>query len=437
MTTNAFGPGHYANTQEVLVRPTAAGTGIDGRTWFGQCDVNGEGGTNIDDQWLNSLVAELRKIVDSAGGHQSEIGEKMISEAVARYASGAIYMTDSGAVNAYALQTPANFVIPGAYFTGMRIMFRPVNANTGAATVNITSLVTGAATGAKALLKPDGTALAGGEFAALALLEAVYDAAAAGGAGGFRLAPWCLVSATSIVPDIAPFYPEITTNDGVFLFTTSTGQIIINTAQDWIHRALREYSSTSFSGGDRTFATSANKTYHLRWYAPDHANAPSGTYPFGRFMLRDVADTGSYNPSALPDADVGLDTKFDDMLIARVVTNGSNALTVTPLVNKAYLRFQGYQEAVNNGVPIIVTSGSGADGVQYTATFTLNWSRTPYYQITGWAGAGGSSGVHGVANEIHVLNSPNRYAMTPDVVTDFATSGQTFLYGGMKLVAYA
>jgi hypothetical protein len=45
--------------------------------------------------------------------------------------------------------------------------------------------------------------------------------------------------------------------------------------------------------------------------------------------------------------------------------------------------------------------------------------------------------VHGVANEIHVLNSPNRYAMTPDVVTDFATSGQTFLYGGMKLVAYA
>lgn len=424
MTVNVLGPGHYENTGETTSRPSPTVTGINGRSWFAQCDVNGEGGTNIDDQFLNALLAELRMLVDSSGGAQSESSEEMISEAVGRYASGAIFATDSGAANAYVLATTLNFHLPTSYFHGMRVIWRPANAPTGASTANVNSI------GAKAVLRPDGTALVGTEFSALALLDMIYDSGAAGGAGGFRLTPWSVL-ADQQLPAVAPFFPEITTGSGVFTFTPSTGQIIIDAAQTWLHRSLRQYSTDSFSAPNRTFATSANKTYHLRWYPPGHANAPIGTWPNGRFMLRDLADTAVYNTGSAVETSSIFDTTFDDMLVARVVTNGSNALTVTALKNKARLAYIATHTSTSPTDP-----GSPEYTFEFPFNASQNWSRTPTERsFSGHVYAATGGAPHYVQGGPRLeINTLTRYGYDALLLTDWAE--QQGLPGGFDCKGY-
>lgn len=173
-----------------------------------------------------------------------------------------------------------------------------------------------------------------------------------------------------------PIFPEIETVDGKFALTASTGQIVINAGQTWIHRGAFQKSTDVYDPADRTFATVANKTYHLRWRWNGPSTAPT-------FHLFDLADSG-YNSAASPETHVKFDTTFDDMLIAKIVTNGANALTVTPLVNRAKL-----DQAVSNtdhqplspatlnvgtfGGPSAVPYFTNPEGV----THTLNWSRRP------------------------------------------------------------
>lgn len=368
MTVNILGPGHYENTNETLVRPSPSSTGIDGLSWFAQCDAEGNGGTNIDDLWLNALLAELRKLIQSAGGTQSETSEQMISEAVARYASGGIFGVDSGGASAYVVDTTLNFILPKSYFLGMRVIFRAVNAPTGASTINVNSI------GVKALRRPDGSAMTGTEFGVGALVDAFYDPAAVSGAGAFRLAPWALAAASPTTTAVAPIYPEIETNGGLPTFTVGTGSIAVDGGITWIHRALNRYASSDISSPNRTFATSQNKTYHLRWYAPGHANAPAVTYPNGRFMLRDLADSASYNPGGAAENDPSFDTTFDDMLLAKVTTNGSNALTVTALYNKAFLIGNSLYGETNSSYHD-VGNDAALDNAGVGGGWVRNWSR--------------------------------------------------------------
>lgn len=168
-----------------------------------------------------------------------------------------------------------------------------------------------------------------------------------------------------------PFFPEVQNVNGALTFTTSTGQVVVNTGHTFLHRGHKLYSTSSdFDAAARTFATAANKTYHLRWYPPGHANANPGTYPKGRFMLRDLADSG-YNPGAGAETLIGFDTAYDDMLVAKVVTNGSNVPTVTALKNKHSMFLQeliagsSYANAGLNTAQCLMTSTA------------YNWARTP------------------------------------------------------------
>ena len=178
----------------------------------------------------------------------------------------------------------------------------------------------------------------------------------------------------SSLPDIAaysPIYPEILTADNKAALTSSTAEVVVSAGTAFIHRGINRYSTDGFSAPARTFATAASKTYHLRWYAPGHTLAPKVSYPVGRLMLRDLAD-GAYNTGAAAETSSVFDTTYDDMLIARVVTNSGNTPTVTALVNKDRLF-----ASANVGVFLSRLSDSNGFVTANPAVTTLNWARTP------------------------------------------------------------
>lgn len=107
-----------------------------------------------------------------------------------------------------------------------------------------------------------------------------------------------------------PIYPEVLTSDGKFPVTSpASGQVRIPAGYSFLHRGLFNVTTVQVD-----FPTAANKTYHLRWS------------PSAGFALKDIADTG-YNPGSLPEASSAFDGGYDDMLIARGVTNASNVPT--------------------------------------------------------------------------------------------------------------
>jgi hypothetical protein len=211
-----------------------------------------------------------------------------------------------------------------------------------------------------------------------------------------------------------PFFPEIETSDNKLTITNSTGQVIVAADQSFIHRGLRRILTSDTLLASRTFATSANKIYHLRWQWT--AGTPV-------YVLKDLADTG-YNPGAAAETSAIFDSKYDDMLIARVVTNGSNAPTVTALRNKHDLKQMfAPAAATRSGTPV---NGQGAN----TETFAiadLNWARTPMVLPVWMLQGVGSSGVNtGFSpddvhdhDEVTIINVNTRYALSIAAARDY------------------
>jgi hypothetical protein len=155
-------------------------------------------------------------------------------------------------------------------------------------------------------------------------------------------------------------YPEIVETGNRFALTAAAGEIVIDADQKWIWRGHHFFNTDDFDLADRTFATAANKTYHLRWHAPNTGIAvPEADYPYGRFELADL--TGS-SPA---ENDPQYDTSYDRMLIARIVTNGANAATVTALAN-----------AITLSQTASITFSYGEFPFPHVST-ALNWARTP------------------------------------------------------------
>ena len=211
-----------------------------------------------------------------------------------------------------------------------------------------------------------------------------------------------------------PIYPEITSGaSNTLAIASSTGQVVISDGGTFLHRGHRIVNTTDSDVGNRTFATSANKTYHLRW----QWNGLVGVY-----VLKDLADSG-YNPSTLAESAAGFDADYDDMLIARVVTNGSNVPTVTALVNATSLRaaWVGASSSLTN---------SGGNAAQWSHVTALNWARSP----TVWGNhryvLNPGNGYADVDNNIYPT-AVDRYSVTMYQLWDYATSLQ---YNG---IAYA
>lgn len=144
-----------------------------------------------------------------------------------------------------------------------------------------------------------------------------------------------------VVSGLAPFFPEVETVDGKLSVSVGSGQIVIGSAQTFIHRGTRRIDCNAYSPANRTFATVANKTYHLRWKWNNGSPA---------FSLNDLASV-VYNSGSAAETSEVFDTAFDDMLIAKVETNGSNGITVTTLVNKHQHYLEGSHVWGNSAAP--------------------------------------------------------------------------------------
>lgn len=174
-------------------------------------------------------------------------------------------------------------------------------------------------------------------------------------------------------PDLSPFvtinqararllfYPEVLNTDGRIIVTSpGTGQVRLPGGVDFLHRGI-----SLLTTAQTDYNTDPSKIYHLRW---DKVNG---------FRLLDLSSVG-YNPTALAETSGVFDSSYDDMLVARVVTNSSNVATITNLVNKdrIYVEGEGSQGALNDDSGPLLPSG-----MVYYNTINLNWARRPHVAL--------------------------------------------------------
>ncbi|QKV20232.1 hypothetical protein [Oricola thermophila] len=232
-------------------------------------------------------------------------------------------------------------------------------------------------------------------------IEALIDAATGGGG-----------SSTYILMSQArarlPIFPEIMTGDGRMNVTSpGAGTILVPEAVQFMHRGIFPVSTSDFDLADRTFATNANKTYHLRWN------------PVDGFALQDLAD-GAYNPDVKAESDAGFDSTYDDMLVARIVTDAGNVATITNLANRASLRAYVYETAE----PELYSNNS------WRADFSisLDWSRRPDFVAVAsqvYAQQAATAYVQGGANRV-IAESFTRYAISHSSMTDWNSTPAGF-----------
>ncbi len=191
-----------------------------------------------------------------------------------------------------------------------------------------------------------------------------------------------------------PIFPDVSSSDNRINVTSpSGGTIRIPSGVIFFHRGIIEVTTAQTD-----FVTVANKTYHVRW------SDASG------YEMKDLADV-AYNPSTLAETDPSFDTTFDDMLIARVVTNSGNIATITNLANTQRLDQQtDFEERFDN-------TNKAWNPLPSTAV-DLNWSRTPDVSLNSLHGvksnnqpwgdttvSGGSMGDLGLREAV----APSRY----------------------------
>ncbi|MFK0330715.1 hypothetical protein ACIQUB_06285 [Rhizobium sp. NPDC090275] len=177
------------------------------------------------------------------------------------------------------------------------------------------------------------------------LLQAINHliAAATGGAGDPN---YVLMTQARVR---LPIFPEVQASDGIIpIISPGAGQVRVPAGYNFIHRGIFLVTTVQTD-----FVTMASKTYHLRW-APDTG-----------FVLKDLAD-GTYNPGGLAEGNAAFDSAYDNMLVARVVTNASNGPTITSLVNKNRMSADG-----------MVTVNATPFGGAASTPVTLNWARRP------------------------------------------------------------
>lgn len=306
---------------------------------------------NVRFKEMENAVSTAGITLDAQAGPDSDLN--MLAQSMARYASLGITGTAGGTANALTVTAIGSAVVPKAYFEGMIVKTVPTATNTSDATANAFSL------GLKKVLRYDGTPAQEGDLQLGVPTVWRYSTSADGGAGALLIEPWALAM-TAL--DRLPIFPEILTATAKLALTATTGQIVVDAGQSFKHRGHRIVKTSDTAAGSRTFATAINKTYHLRWTW----SAGAGAYG--------LVDMTSASPA---ETDSSYDSTYDMMLIAKVVTNGSNVLTVTPLENRPVLQARG--ELVFSAIawdgdlvaPSALTSGT---------TTTLNWARRP--QVT-------------------------------------------------------
>lgn len=197
-----------------------------------------------------------------------------------------------------------------------------------------------------------------------------------------------------------PIFPDVITptNGIIGVISTGPGNVRLPAGAKFLHRGIFEITTAL-----QDFVTDANKVYHLRWNPTDG------------FDLIDILD-GGYNPAVLAESDAAFDSTYDDMLVARVVTNSGNSPTITNLVNKDRLYYTGNQ-APSGGDIVAGAANSYHADVQFSHSF----ARVPKMVTPiGTIGNGGnaSPGVLQTANDIINMDI-NRYRTAFRIFSDF------------------
>lgn len=150
-----------------------------------------------------------------------------------------------------------------------------------------------------------------------------------------------------------PIFPELQTADGRMNITSpANGTVRVPGGLTLLHRGVNPIVTVQTD-----FNTVSSRTYHLRWNPTDGLN------------LQHLGNN-IYNPDGLAEDNVFFDSKYDDVLLARVTTSSTNVPTITPLANKSQLTFEGL--VLGTGGQLISQNGSRWNFLQ-----NLNWARRP------------------------------------------------------------
>lgn len=204
-----------------------------------------------------------------------------------------------------------------------------------------------------------------------------------------------------------PIFPEVQSADGrITVIPNGTGSIRLPGGVTLLHRGIFPIVTAQTD-----FATTASRNYHLRWNPTDG------------FQLKNLADT-AYNPGALAESNIAFDSTYDDVLLARVVTNSANVATITNLANKASLSFAQNLGRVTNNIIFddVSTPYGNFTARRLNNTFNYNFARTPVItSINAMLGTISPGvyprGLHGAANAVY-NKSVSRYFTKFDVATD-------------------
>jgi hypothetical protein len=224
-----------------------------------------------------------------------------------------------------------------------------------------------------------------------------------------------------------PIFPDVQNVDGrIGVTAPSTGTVRLAGGVEFLHRGIFRVTTTQTD-----FPTDPSKTYHMRWSLAEG------------FELLDLA-SGAYNPGTLSEANAAFDSTYDDMLIARVVTNSSNVAAITTLANLTRLDI-----AADDPAPTITATsvgsntfdpqggGSGNSIVYGTSTFALNWSRTPRIIAQGSIGRPAFNNFDGGVLNAIFYREQTRYTARFDVVADTPGLGATGVVVHARLMANA
>ena len=113
-----------------------------------------------------------------------------------------------------------------------------------------------------------------------------------------------------------------------------------------------------------------------------------------------------YNPLNLPETDPRFDSSYDNMLIARVITNSANVATITNLVNRNVMQQAYFQEYT-----FVNVRGNQQSNPVHAPAIPIDWARTPIISIgqmgtsslrTAFVSGGLDLGITGTANDARV-----------------------------------
>lgn len=188
---NIFGPDPARGG--TVSRPARAIIANNSDYWFNTCSGPSDpAATAIATDFLNELLANLRRVVRTAGTPDSESNDDLLAESVSRYASKGVWGVDVGAANALVVNPLPSAILSSTLFAGLMLNVVPANTNSGNTTLNYNTL------GVKKVLRPDGSQIPAGGLVATKRASMYYDPTADSAAGA-----WILPTALLLAADVA------------------------------------------------------------------------------------------------------------------------------------------------------------------------------------------------------------------------------------------